>query len=118
MAVVLGKADNGADVAKIVKDYQNKGIMTFLVGDVIEQCAEAGVKIGLDYRLVPLGHDVTSVIHVVTVAIRAALIFGNIKPGDLPGLLAYTKERVPAFVNTFGALDAVTVSVRPDGLCG
>ncbi len=110
VAVVLGKADNGADVAKIVKDYQNKGIMTFLVGDVIEQCAEAGVKIGLDYRLVPLGHDVTSVIHVVTVAIRAALIFGNIKPGDLPGLLAYTKERVPAFVNTFGALDAVTVS--------
>ena len=110
VAVVLGKADNGADVAKIVKDYQNKGIMTFLVGDVIEQCAEAGVKIGLDYRLVPLGHDVTSVTHVVTVAIRAALIFGNIKPGDLPGLLAYTKERVPAFVNTFGALDAVTVS--------
>ncbi len=28
VAVVLGKADNGADVAKIVKDYQNKGIMT------------------------------------------------------------------------------------------
>ena len=56
VAVVLGKADNGTDVAKIVKDYQNKGIMTFLVGDVIEQCAEAGVKIGLDYRLVPLGH--------------------------------------------------------------
>lgn len=52
----------------------------------------------------------TSVTHVVTVAIREALIFGNIKPGDLPGLLAYTKERVPAFVNTFGALDAVTVS--------
>ena len=110
VAVVIGKAEDGADAAKIVKDYQNKGIMTFLVGDVIEQCAEAGVKIGLDYRLVPLGHDITAVTHVVTVAIRAALIFGNIKPGDLPGLLAYTKERVPAFVNTFGALDAVTVS--------
>ena len=56
VAVVLGKADNGADVAKIVKDYQNKGIMTFLVGDVIEQCAEAGVKIGLDYRPVSYTH--------------------------------------------------------------
>ncbi len=110
VAVVLGKADNAADVAKIVKDYQSKGIMSFLVGDVIEQCMESGVKIGLDYRVVPLGHDVTAVIHVVTVAIRAALIFGNVKPGDLAGLLAYTKERVPAFVNTFGALDAVTVS--------
>ena len=110
VAVVLGKADDAANVAKVVKDYQSKGLMTFLVGDVIEQCAEQGVRMGLEFRIVPLGHDVTSVIHVVTVAIRAALIFGNVTPGDLPGLLAYTKERVPAFVNTFGALDAVTVS--------
>ena len=110
VAVVLGKADNAADVANVVKDYQSKGIMTFLVGDVIEQCAEAGVKMGLEFRIVPLGHDVTSVIHVVTVAVRAALIFGNVQPGDLAGLLDYTKNRVPAFVNTFGAIDAVVVS--------
>ena len=110
VAVVLGKAENGADVAKVVKDYQSKGIMTFLIGDVIEQCAEAGVKMGLELRVIPLGHDVTAVIHVVTVAIRAALIFGNIQPGDLPGLLDYTKNRVPAFVNTFGAIDSVVVS--------
>ena len=110
VAVVLGKADDGANVAKVVKDYQSKGLLTFLVGDVIEQCAEGGVKMGLEYRVVPLGHDVTSVIHVVTVAIRAALIFGNVKPGDLGGLLEYTKNRVPAFVNTFGAIDAVVVS--------
>ena len=110
VAVVLGKADNAEDVVKVVKDYQSKGIMTFMVGDVIEQCIEGGVKIGLDFRVVPLGHDVTSVIHVVTVAIRAALIFGNVTPGDLPGLLTYTKERVPAFVNTFGALNEVVVS--------
>ena len=110
VAVVLGKADNAEDVVTVVKDYQSKGIMTFLIGDVIEQCAEGGVKIGLDFRVVPLGHDVTAVIHVVTVAIRAALIFGNVTPGDLPGLLKYTKERVPAFVNTFGALNEVVVS--------
>ena len=110
VAVVLGKADNGEDVAKVVKDYQSKGIMTFMVGDVIEQCADAGVKMGLELRVIPLGHDVTAVIHVVTVAIRAALIFGNVQPGDLAGLLKYTKERVPAFVNTFGAIDNVVVS--------
>ena len=109
VAVVLGKAENAADVVKVVKDYQSKGIMTFLVGDCIEQVAE-GVKMGLEYRVVPLGHDVTSVIHVVTVAVRAALIFGNVQPGDLAGLLKYTSERVPAFVNTFGAIDAVVVS--------
>ncbi len=110
VAVVLGKAENPADVVNVVKDYQSKGIMTFLVGDVIEQCAEGGVKMGLELRVIPLGHDVTSVIHVVTVAVRAALIFGNIQPGDLGGLLEYTKNRVPAFVNTFGAIDAVVVS--------
>ncbi len=110
VAVVLGKADAAADVAAVVKDYQSKGILTFMVGDVIEQCAEAGVKMGLEFRVVPLGHSVTSVIHVVTVAIRAALIFGNVTPGDLGGLLTYTKERVPAFVNTFGAIDNVVVS--------
>ena len=110
VAVVLGKAENGEEVAKVVKDYQSKGIMTFMVGEVIEQCAEAGVKMGLELRVIPLGHDVTAVIHVVTVAIRAALIFGNVQPGDLAGLLKYTKERVPAFVNTFGAIDNVVVS--------
>ena len=110
VAVVLGKADNAASVSKVVKDYQSKGLLTFLVGDVIEQCNQGGVKMGLEYRVVPLGHDVTSVIHVVTVAIRAALIFGNVQPGNLAGLLEYTKNRVPAFVNTFGAIDAVVVS--------
>lgn len=110
VAVVLGKAENAEDVANVVKGYQSKGIMTFMIGDVIEQCAESGVKMGLDFRIVPLGHDVTAVIHVVTVAIRAALIFGNVQPGDLSTLLTYTKERVPAFVNTFGAIDEVVVS--------
>ena len=110
VAVVLGKAEKAEDAAAIVRDYQDKGIMTFLVGDVIEQVIEGGVRAGLEFRVIPLGHDVTSVIHVVTVAIRAALIFGAVEPGNLGALLQYTKDRVPAFVNTFGAIDSVVVS--------
>jgi acetyl-CoA synthase len=110
VAVVLGKADDPTQLAMVVKEYQTKGLLTFLVGDVIDQATATGVKMGLDFRVVPLGHDVTAVIHVVTVAIRAALIFGAVQPGDLAGLLKYTKERVPAFVNTFGALNEVVVS--------
>ncbi len=110
VAVVLGKAENSGDVVQVVKDYQSKGIMTFLIGEVIDQCLEGGVKMGLELRVIPLGHDVTSVIHVVTVAVRAALIFGNVQPGDLGALLEYTKLRVPAFVNTFGAIGPVEVS--------
>ncbi|MDR2572024.1 MAG: CO dehydrogenase/CO-methylating acetyl-CoA synthase complex subunit beta, partial [Oscillospiraceae bacterium] len=110
VAVVIGKAEDPKQLATVVKDYQIKGLLTFLIGDVIEQAAEADVKMGLDYRVIPLGSGVTAVIHVVTVAIRAALIFGGLQPGDLPALLKYTKERVPAFVNTFGALDEVVVA--------
>jgi len=111
VAVVLGKADDPAALAAVVKDYQTKGLLTFLIGDVIDQALETGVKMGLDYRVIPLGHGITAAIHVVTVAVRAALIFGALEPGDLTGLLKYTKERVPAFINTFGALSEVVVAV-------
>ena len=111
IAVLLGESSDPAGLAAIVKDYQEKGLLTFMVGNIIEQALEAGVKMGLDYRVIPLGHEVTSVIHVVSVAIRAALIFGGIEPGKLAEFLTYTKERVPAFVNTFGDLNEVVVSV-------
>nr|WP_320024575.1 acetyl-CoA decarbonylase/synthase complex subunit alpha/beta [uncultured Acetobacterium sp.] len=111
IAVLLGESSDPAALAAIVKDYQEKGLLTFMVGNIIEQALEAGVKMGLEYRVIPLGHEVTSVIHVVSVAIRAALIFGGIEPGKLPEFLTYTKERVPAFVNTFGELNEVIVSV-------
>ena len=111
VAVVLGKAEDPAQLAMVVKEYQTKGLLTFLIGEVIDQAVEMNVRMGLDFRVIPLGHDVTAVIHVVTVAIRAALIFGAIQPSDLAGLLAYTKERVPAFVNVFGAPNEVVVAV-------
>ncbi|MCL2826948.1 MAG: hypothetical protein FWD72_06040, partial [Eggerthellaceae bacterium] len=110
VAVIIGKTDDIDGLDKVIRDYQAKGLLTFLIGECIDQAAESGVKMGLDFRVIPLGYDITAVIHVVTVAIRAALIFGAVQPGDLGAILQYTKERVPAFVNTFGALDEVTVA--------
>ncbi len=81
-----------------------------MVGGIIDQCEEMGYKTGANVRVIPLGKDVTSVIHVVSVAVRAALIFGNIQPGDAAGLMKYTFERVPAFVNAFAPLDPVIVA--------
>ena len=52
----------------------------------------------------------TSVIHVVSVALRAALIFGNVTPGDAAALIKYTSERVPAFVNAFKPIDDVILA--------
>lgn len=110
VAVVLGECPDAETAAKIIKDYQSKGLLTFLVGKVIDQATEGNVKMGFDLRVIPLGYDVTAVIHVVSVAVRAALIFGGLEPGNLDGLLQYTLERVPAFVNAFGPLSELVVS--------
>ncbi len=110
VAVILGAAPTAQEGVDLVKSYQAQGILVTLVGGIVDQCAELGYKTGANVRVIPLGKDVTSVIHVVSVAIRAALIFGNIQPGDAAGLMKYTFERVPAFVNAFAPLDPVIVA--------
>ena len=110
VAVILGSAPTAQEGVDLVKSYQSQGILVTLVGGIIDQCEELGYKTGANVRVIPLGKDVTSVIHVVSVAVRAALIFGNIKPGDAAGLMEYTMKRVPAFVNAFAPLDPVIVA--------
>ena len=110
VAVILGAAPTKEEAVELVKSYQAQGILVTLVGGVIDQCLEAGLNMGAAVRIIPLGRDVTSVIHVVSVAIRAALIFGNVTPGDAGNLMKYTFERVPAFVNAFAPLDDVIVA--------
>ena len=110
VAVILGAAPTAEEGVALVKSYQAQGILVTLVGGIIDQCEEMGYKTGANVRVIPLGKDVTSVIHVVSVAVRAALIFGNIKGGDAAGLMEYTFKRVPAFVNALGTLDPVVVA--------
>ena len=110
VAVILGAAASTEEAVDLVKSYQAQGILVTLVGDIIDQIAEAGMKTGANVRVIPLGKDVTSVIHVVSVALRAALIFGNVTPGDAAALMEYTMKRVPAFVNAFAPLNEVIVA--------
>ena len=110
VAVIIGKAADADEAVALVKSYQAQGILVTLVGGVIDQLAEKGYNTGANVRVIPLGKDVTSVIHVVSVAVRAALIFGNVTPGDAAALMEYTFKRVPAFVNAFGPLDPVVVA--------
>ena len=110
VAVILGKAPSAEEAAALVKSYQAQGILVTLTGDIIDQLVEINYKTGANVRVIPLGKDVTSVIHVVSVAIRAALIFGNVKPGDAAALMEYTMKRVPAFVNAFAPLNDVIVA--------
>ncbi|SFA69557.1 acetyl-CoA decarbonylase/synthase beta subunit [Acetitomaculum ruminis DSM 5522] len=110
VAVVVGTAPTADEAAALIKSYQEQGLLVTLVGGCIDQAIEKGVKLGYGLKVVPLGKDITAVAHVVSVAVRAALIFGNIEPGNANGLMEYTKERVPAFVNAFGPVDDVTLT--------
>ena len=110
VAVILGAAPTAEEGVALVKSYQAQGILVTRVGGIIDQCEQMGYKTGANVRVIPLGKDVTSVIHVVSVAIRAALIFGNVTAGDSAALMEYTMKRVPAFVNAFAPLDPVIVA--------
>ena len=110
VAVILGSAPSVDCLLYTSDAADDTPCLVTLVGGIIDQVAEAGMKTGANVRVIPLGKDVTSVVHVVSVAIRAALIFGNVTPGDAGTLMKYTMDRVPAFVNAFKPLDDVIVA--------
>ena len=110
VAVIIGSAPTAQEGVDLVNRNNKKKKHVTLVGGIIDQAQELGLKMGYNVRIVPLGKDITSVIHVVSVALRAALIFGNVTPGDAAALIKYTSERVPAFVNAFKPIDDVILA--------
>ena len=117
VAVIIGGAEDPAETVALAKSYQAQGILVTLTGDSIRHCHEAGMKLGENVRVVPLGYEMQSVIHVVSVALRAALIFGNITPGDFKALAKYTMDRVRAFVNAYKPLSDEIVSYGAGAIC-
>ena len=117
VAVIIGGAENPAETVALAKEYQAQGILVTLTGDSIKHCHEAGMSLGEGVRVVPLGYEMQSVIHVVSVAVRAALIFGNIQPGDYKALYKYTMDRVKAFVIAYKPLSDEIVSYGAGAIC-
>ncbi|MBC7289346.1 MAG: CO dehydrogenase/CO-methylating acetyl-CoA synthase complex subunit beta, partial [Armatimonadetes bacterium] len=60
---------------------------------------------GWDIYVVPVGPDTESLIYVLNWAVRAALIFGGIKPGNWKEVLDYTRAHVFAFGLGLGEID-------------
>ena len=111
VAVIIGKARTSKEAAKLIKNLQSKGMMIFLVNDIIEQLLEENVKLGVDYIAFPVG-DFTTAIHAVNFAYRAGLAFGGIKPGQRAQQLDYQSRRVRAFVLALGELDEVRIAAE------
>lgn len=101
VAVIIGKHKDPEQLAKTIKSYQNKGLQTYLVGECIDQAREQNIKMGVELRVIPCGYEIEDVINVISVAIRASIMFGNTPAGDWEAHRIYTRDRVMAFVNVF-----------------
>lgn len=103
LALVMGKSGNG-NAAAICRELQEKYMLTFLAGNVITSLSAGGVKLGLEYRLIPHGSTPLHGIHFVDIIARVAMMFGGVTPGDTPRLLTYAAERAKAIVIVFPGL--------------
>jgi len=110
-AAIVGAAPDPETAKMIVEDYQKKNLYIFLAANqngttVAEQLLQAGVQIGWNTRIVPFGPDISSAIFALGFANRAAMAFGGIEPGDYRKMLMYNKNRIFAFVNALGDVNA------------
>ncbi len=111
-ACILGAAPNEDVAVSIVRELQEKNILTFLAGhtngnSVTKQLLKKDVELGWDARIVPLGPETEHILYAADWAIRASLIFGGKKPGDFKGHLLYQKDRVFAFAIALGEMDDI-----------
>jgi acetyl-CoA synthase len=111
-AAVIGAAPDEDKAVKIIRELQEKNILTFLSGhvngnSVTKQLLRKGVELGWDTRIVPVGPDTEHTIYPLNWSVRASLIFGGKKPGDFKAHLKYTKDRVFAFALVLGDLDDI-----------
>ncbi len=111
-AAIIGAAPDDDTAVKIVRELQEKNILTFLSGhtngnSVTKQLLRKGIELGWDTRIVPVGPDTEHTIYPLGWSVRASLIFGGKKPGDFNAHLKYTKDRVFAFALVLGELDEI-----------
>lgn len=116
-AAIIGAAPDDDTAEKIVRELQEKNILTFLSGtakdksgkvtNVTQQLLRKGVELGWESYIVPLGPDTEHTLYALSWSIRASMIFGGNKPGNYKAHLKYTKDRVFAFALVLGELDDV-----------
>ncbi|KPJ86384.1 MAG: bifunctional acetyl-CoA decarbonylase/synthase complex subunit alpha/beta, partial [Spirochaetes bacterium DG_61] len=119
-AACVGALPTNEQAVDLARSLQEKNILVFIASSsngksMAEQLAEEGIDMNWDTFLVPYGKEITSAVHALNFAVRAALTFGGIKPGGVEKareqarkILLYNKERVFAFVLALGVDPEVT----------
>ncbi len=111
-AAILGAAPDVDTAVMIVRELQKRSILSFVGSSsngvsIVDQLKEADVEMGWDTYIVPYGRDTISAIYPLHWAIRGALTFGGVQPGEGRKALLYCKDRVFAFGLTLGEVDDV-----------
>ena len=120
-AAILGAAPSNEVAAKIATELQQKNLYTFMSAEstdrsMTKQLLDAGVQVGWPTRLIPFGPDASSTIFALGFAVRVALSFGNVIPGQSNNLFEYCKNRVYAFVMALGEVDEEWVATAAGAL--
>jgi acetyl-CoA synthase len=110
-AAIVGAAPDPETAKMIAEEYQRRNLYVFMCANqagttFAEQLVQAGVQVGWNTRLVPFGPDISAAVFALGFANRAAMAFGGIKPGDYRRILLYNKDRIFAFVNALGEVNA------------
>ncbi len=110
-AAIVGAAPDPETAKTIAEEYQRRNLYVFMCANragttFSEQLLEAGVQIGWNTRLVPYGPDISAAVFALGFANRAAMAFGGVEPGDYKKMLHYNKDRIFAFVNALGEVNA------------
>ncbi|MFI3313632.1 MAG: CO dehydrogenase/CO-methylating acetyl-CoA synthase complex subunit beta, partial [Eubacteriales bacterium] len=108
--VMIGPAPSDEEAAETIKGYQSRGIFVFLIGGIIEQAVRMGIGMGFPVRVVPVGEDIWSVGHVISLVVRATMIFGGTEAGDYDAFMDYSMDRIFAFVNAYAPVNDITVA--------
>jgi len=142
-AAVLGPAPSNEVAVHVIRELQKRSILIFLFANregrtLKQQLDEGGVETGWETYIVPTGPETRHGIMVLEWAVRSALTFGGLKPGNYADILQYSRDRVFAFAITFGPIpddwyatgagailmgypvisdSETTPEVRPTGVC-
>ncbi|MGC8976992.1 MAG: acetyl-CoA decarbonylase/synthase complex subunit alpha/beta [Candidatus Ratteibacteria bacterium] len=106
-AAVVGAVGDNDTAVKIATELVEKNLYVFMCAEYqgkrfAEQLKESGMQLGWPTRLVPFGPDIYEAVFALGFAVRAAMSFGGIEPGDYRRILIYNKDRIFAFVLAFG----------------
>lgn len=108
-AAILGPAPTNEIAVKVIQELQKRNILIFLFANregrtLKQQLDEEGIQTGWETYIVPTGPETRYGVMPLNWAVRSALTFGGLKPGQFQQILQYSRDRVFAFGLTFGEI--------------